>query len=212
MILMPLLVYPRITSLIANAIISILIFTITRRLKMDIWGYFFIVASPMHLQSIGYGNVEWLPWCGLFFLPPIANIFYLIKPQATIGLILLTLLLELKGGGWKSVIIALSPSVILIALSLLLWGIPEKPSSGNIGRLEFFPASLIVGLPALYLALKTKSKRMAGFAGPFMSPCVTYHGWLSVLFPFKKVSMFIVWLLMFIPVLLNVANGGGINL
>jgi hypothetical protein len=212
-ILMPLLVLPRNTGFILNAVVSTLIFIpITRRLKMGIWGYFFIVTSPMHLQAIGAGNVEWLPWCGVFFPAPIAILFYLIKPQATIGIILLTLYLELKNGGWKSVAVALTPSLVLTALWLLLWGLPESPSGGNIGRLEFFPASLIVGLPALFLALKARSKRMAAFAGPFMAPYVTYHGWLSVLFPFRKASMLFVWLLMFIPVLLNVANGGAINL
>jgi len=168
---------------------------------MTIWEYLFITISPMNLQSMLYGNIEWIPLLGVLFPAPLAMIFYSTKPQATIGLMLLTILLEWKRLRWKGVTLALIPTFALAMITVTIWGLPPVPGPTNPGQYSLFPYSLILGLSALIMALKNRNIRMALFIGPFVSPYVTFHGYLPALFLFHGA---IAVLVSFIPVILNI--------
>lgn len=203
--LIPMAILPKYIGLLANALAAIFAFIfITRRLKMTIWEFFFIAISPMNLQSMIYGNIEWIPLLGVLFPAPLAMVFYATKPQATIGLILLTLLLEWERARWKGVLLAVLPTLFLALLTVAIWGLPPVPGADNPGQHALFPYSLLLGLPALYLALKNRDQRTSLFVGPFVSPYVTFHGYLPALFALRGKWMALGTLAAYIPVILDI--------
>jgi len=200
----PLAALPPLTGLLLNALVSLFVLLlVSRHLKMTKWEFFLIAICPMHLQSMLFGNVEWLPLLGLLFPAPIAMVFFTTKPQATLGFILLVLLRQWKTGRWRGLVLTMAPTVILAILSFVLWGLPPVPGLNNPGQRSLFPFSLLLGIPALIFALRNNDDRMAGFVGPFVSPYVTFHGYLPAIFPFKGKWMVLAVIASFIPVLLG---------
>ena len=203
--LIPLAVLPPITGLLLNASASFTsLLLISRRLRLKSIDYFWIAICPMHLQSCIYGNIEWLPLLGLLFPPPVAMIFFAMKPQATIGLIVLLMLEEWRKGGLKALVLTLLPTFILAALSVLLYGLPPVPNPDNPGLRSLFPYSLIIGIPVFLLALKQRDRQKAMFVGPFVAPYVTFHGYLPALFAFRGKYLAFAVLISFVPVILGI--------
>jgi hypothetical protein len=201
----PLAALPPLTGLLLNGIISLLaLLFVSRRLKLSKWEFFLLAICPMHLQSMVFGNVEWLPLLGLLFPAPIALLFFTTKPQSTLGFILLTLLRQWKAGRWRGLALALAPTAVFAIISVVLWGLPPVPGPNNPGQHSLFPFSLLLGIPALILALRNQDDRMAGFVGPFVSPYVTFHGYLPALLPFRGKWMVVGVVISFIPVLLGI--------
>lgn len=177
-----------ITSIIVLAILA-------RHFRLGTMGTFFLISTPMHLYALGYGNVVWLPWIGLFFPAPIALIFLTTKPHVTFAVILVILLREWNRAGLQGVLIAIAPTALLTAIWLIAWGVPDF-GGANIGNVTFFPWSLLVGVPALIAALRRRSIRLAAFANPFLVPYTTFHGYLGTAFAFP----FWAWLVSFLPI------------
>lgn len=203
--ILPLALLPPLVGLLCNALVSIAVLLfVARRLELTLWGFFWITISPMHLQSMIYGNVEWIPLAGLLFPAPLAMLFFATKPQATIGLILVLLLQEWKKNRIRGVFVALAPTVLFFLVSWVLWGLPPLPGPDNPGQRSLFPFSLLIGIPVFILALRTQKQRIAAFVGPFVSPYVTFHGYLPALLPFKGKWMALAVLISFIPVLLGI--------
>ena len=50
------------------------------------------------------------------------------------------------------------------------------------------------------------NQRTAGFVGPFISPYVSFHGYLPALFPFRGKWMGLALLVSFIPVVLGLVD------
>lgn len=202
--LIPLALLPHYVGLLANGLVTwISLLFVSRHLKLTIWEFFFIAICPMVLQSIIYGNVEWIPLLGVLFPAPIAMIFYSTKPQATIGLILLTLLLEWDHARWKGVLLAIIPTLLLAAVTTVVYGLPPVPGPNNPGQHSLFPYSLLVGIPALVISLMRRDQRLSLLVGPFVSPYVTFHGYLPALFAFRGKWMALAVAISYIPVLLN---------
>lgn len=203
--LLPFTLIPPLPGLLINAFLSMaVLLLVTHRMGLSKWEFFWMAICPMHLQSMIYGNIEWLPLVGLLLPGPLAMIFFTTKPQSTIGWILLTLLNQWKSNRWKGVLLTLLPTAVLGILTYILWGLPPIPGPLNPGQRSLFPFSLILGLPALWLTLRNRDERLAGFVGPFISPYVTFHGYFPALFPFKGKWMALAVILSFIPVLLSI--------
>ena len=201
----PLAALPPLTGLLLNALVSLFVLLfVSRRLKMTKWEFFLLAICPMHLQSMLYGNVEWLPLMGLLFPAPIAMLFFSTKPQATLGFILLALLRQWKASRWRGLALTLAPTFAVALLSVVLWGMPPVPGPNNPGQRSLFPFSLLLGIPALILALRKDDDRTAGFVGPFVSPYVTFHGYLPAVLPFRGKWMVLAVVISFIPVLLGI--------
>lgn len=202
--LIPLALLPWLTGLIANGILSIMsMLFISHRLEIGLWGFFWLAISPMHVQSILYGNIEWLALIGILFPAPIAMFFFSIKPQATIGLIMLVILNQWQTKRWKGVMITMLPVTIAFFLSFIIWGLPPIPVN-NPAQRSYFPLSLLVGLPALIMALKSQNEKWALFSSPFLSPYVTFHGYLPILFAFNGKWVAIITIVLFIPFILGI--------
>jgi hypothetical protein len=201
----PLAAFPPVIGLLLNALVSLIaLLFVSRKLKLSLLEFFLLEISPMHLQSMIFGNIEWLPLLGLLFPAPIAMLFFSTKPQSTIGLMLLLLWKEWKERRWKGVLFTLAPTVFCFLLSTILWGLPPIPGFNNPGQHSLFPFSLLVGIPVLIMALRTKEERLAAFVGPFVSPYVTFHGYLPALLPFKGKWMVIAVIISFLPVILRI--------
>lgn len=168
---------------------------VARRFKLGTLGTFFLISTPTHLYALGYGNVVWLPWIGLLFPAPIALIFLSTKPHVTLVVILIILMREWDRAGLYGVIIAAAPTAVLTMIWLILWGFPDLGGE-NIGNVTFFPWSLLLGVPALILAMRHRSTRLAAFANPFLMPYTTFYGYLGTAFAFP----FWAWLVSFLPV------------
>lgn len=145
---------------------------------------FFFLSSPMLLYSIGYGNIEWLPWLGLLMPLPLALVFLTIKPQATFGVIAVRLLTTWERKGLVGVLLAVLPTAVLTLIWLLVWGYPHPPERTNYGNVSLFPYTLIIGIPLLIVALHRRSIRLAALAAPFVSPYVTFPTYLATQFMF----------------------------
>lgn len=203
--LTPMAILPKYFGLLVNALVTVFaLLFVARHLKLTIWEYFFVAISPMNLQAMLYGNIEWIPLLGVLFPAPLAMVFYATKPQATIGLMLLTLLLEWERLRWKGVLLAVTPTLALIVITVVIWGLPPVPGPANPGQHSLFPYSLLLGIPALILALKNRDARTVLFAGPFVSPYVTFHGYLPALFTFRGKWMALAVLIAYFPVILNI--------
>ena len=203
----PLTALPPMTRLILNAFLSVFaLLLVSRRMKMTVWEFFLLAVCPMHLQSMIFGNVEWLPLLGLLFPAPVAMVFFTTKPQAALGFILLLLYRQWKTGRWRGLAITMAPTVVLALLSVVLWGVPPVPGMGNPGNRSLFPYSLLLGIPALFFTLRNSDERMAGFVGPFVSPYVAFHGYLPAVFAFKGKWMVLAVIVSFLPVLLGLVS------
>lgn len=203
--LIPLALLPHYIGLLANGLVTwVSLLFVSRQLKLTIWEYFLIAVCPMALQSIVYGNVEWIPLLGVLFPAPIALVFYSTKPQATIGIILLTLLLEWDRARWKGVLFAMAPTIALVVITTVIYGLPPVPGPNNPGQYSLFPFSLLAGIPVLVIALTRRDKRLSLFVGPFVAPYVTFHGYLPALFAFRGKWMALAVAISYIPVLLNI--------
>jgi len=203
--LIPLAVLPPMVGLLANAVVSVaVVLVVSRHLKLSLWEFFFVAISPMLIQSMLYGNTEWVPMLGLLFPAPVAMLFFATKPQAALGWILLFLLRSWKTDRWTGVGITIAPTILLGIVSLILWGLPPIPGPENPGQHSLFPVSLFLGIPVLIWALRSDDDRLAGFVGPFTAPYVTFHGYVHALFPFKGKWMALAVLASFIPVVLGI--------
>ena len=102
----PLAALPPIVGLLLNALVSLIVLMlVSRRLKLTPWEFFLLAVSPMHLQSMIFGNIEWLPLMGLLFPAPIALLFFSTIPQSTLGFIVLMLFRQWKASRWKGMIL-----------------------------------------------------------------------------------------------------------
>lgn len=191
--LLPLAFLPRTAAVLLLAIASILTVTaVSRKLGHGLAGTVLIASSALHVEAMGHGQIEFLPWLGLFFPLPVALLFLTIKPQATMGVILLLLWREVKRkeNGWLSAAKAAAPTVILGALTLIFWGLPPRPQ--HLSSSWFWIAKTIVlGVPALVLGIKRDDLAVAAAAGPLIGPYAIFHSYLSVLFPFKRLWLLI---------------------
>lgn len=203
--LIPLAILPPMLGLLANAGVTIaVLLLVSRHLKLSLWEFFFMAISPMLLQSMLYGNTEWMPMLGLLFPPPIAMLFFATKPQAALGWILLFLHRGWKTDRWKGIGFIVAPTIVLTIASLLIWGLPPIPGPENPGQRSLFPFSLLVGIPVLIWVLRKDDDRLAGFVGPFTAPYVTFHGYVHALFPFRGKWMALAVAASFIPVVLGI--------
>lgn len=181
-ILWPVLQLPTFTALFLNAALSFAVYiAAARRLRLGPWALFFLLTSPFHLNALLYGAISWVVLLGLFMPAPLALIFFAIKPQIGLGLIAVTLLREYDRGGVRAVLWALTPVSLLVAIGLLWFGIPATPAGANPGRVEFFPLTLVLGIPMLIKALHTRDQRMGAASSVLLAPYTTFKDYLPLL-------------------------------
>jgi len=188
-------------AMLVLAIVSTMILAIIgRRWGLKPLGVILLVTSAFNYQTIMAGNAEAIAWLGLFLPPGLGIFFFLIKPQSTIGMVAFLLYRRWQTAGVVGVVRLLAVPVLLTLGALALWGLPPiVPCPCN---RSLFPYSLLLGIPALLIAMRQQRPRWAAFSGPFLTPYVAYHGYLPVLFAFRGVGLLLVWVLTWIPIAL----------
>jgi hypothetical protein len=142
-----------------------------------------LVSYPI-LFMVAYGQVDWLIFLG-FILPPRWGLFLvLIKPQASIGIIIYWFIDAMCLGGIRKVAETFSPVVLALLLSWLLFGNWLGGSLIEIDRgynASLWPWSIPIGIFMLLSAVRFKRAHLAIAASPFLSPYLAPHGWSATL-------------------------------
>ncbi|MBA3870588.1 MAG: hypothetical protein H0X30_15710 [Anaerolineae bacterium] len=133
--------------------------------------------SHPFLQLAWYGNIDWLILFGLVEINALMPFFLLIKPQAS-ALIMAS---WVRGRTIRQLAILFVPAIVALLLNALFY--PDW--LGNMvsvtGRLNqttnfsFFPYSLIIGLPLLYLAYRKNNALYGAIASLLCSPYFFMH-------------------------------------
>jgi hypothetical protein len=154
-----------------------------------------LLSAPV-ANCIQTGNIEWLPLLGSFLPAPVGLIFLSMKPQTTIGIILFVLFSAYKKG-FRSLIWACLPTVILFMLSCLFYGwwflrTNAIYGAGGIFILRLWPYGVPVGLACLYLAIRRRQIHIAMAASPLLSPYTILLTWSGFVLSFAKSTKAIV--------------------
>lgn len=157
------------------------------KLKAAPLGAAFFMLSPMILESITAGQLEWLVLLGLVIPRPIGMILLALKPQmgALLGLYW-TIDAWREGGIWAAVRLV-APFTGILLLSFVLYGLWPINSAGTTLAVEpsvLWPYGLPIAVAALITAIRRREEAWAGAAGPLIAPYVKFHSW----------SMPLIWL------------------
>ena len=184
-------------AMLAMGLVSIIVFMlVSKKFKIGLLGFLLIALSPMHLYSMAWGNIAWLPWIGVLVSPWLGMLFLATKPQATLVVMLVTVLKQWDRYKLLGVIKTVLPIAIVTLITVGIWGLPTLPDvEANVGNVSLFPYSLVLGIPALIYALVRRDLRWGAFATPFLMPYSCYHGFIGILFPFSGLAMLPVWII-----------------
>ena len=146
-----------------------------------------LMASPLALDALAFGNVEWLALLGLL-LPTWAAIpFLLIKPHIGAGVAALLVYLEWRERGWKHATISLTPTICLTAISFVVFGdwvahmATYTQFQNSFLNLSFFPYTLPLGLALFVAAIRTRRIEYALVCAPCFFPVLTPQVWVVAL-------------------------------
>jgi hypothetical protein len=147
------------------------------------WIAVFLAAPPV-IHSLLIGNIDCLSLLG-FVLPPQVGLFFvLMKPQIGLAMALYWLVEAWRQGGPRQVVRVFAPVVLLLGLSLLVFGnwtatrtVDPVDSYWNTSR---WPWSIPIGLVLVALSLRDSRQDFAMAATPFLSPYVAYNSWVGV--------------------------------
>ena len=146
-----------------------------------------LMASPLAIDALVFGNVEWLAMLGLLFPTWAAIPFLLIKPQIGAGVVALLIYLEWRGRGWKRAIIALIPTICLSFISFIVFGnwlarmATYTQFQNSLLNLSFFPYTLPLGLALFVAAIRTRRVEYALACAPCFFPVLTPQVWVVAL-------------------------------
>jgi hypothetical protein len=133
----------------------------------------FILLSPPVLLDLHHLNLEWMVVLGFVLPPSIGILFVLIKPQIGIVVAIFYLWEGWKKGGLKGLIKVSWPTMIILPLSLIIYGPWYKTFIGaelQSHNISMMPTSIPVGFVLIVSALKNLRKNHAMLASPFIAP------------------------------------------
>lgn len=130
-------------------------------------------TSPMMIDLARVNNIDWLP-LATFLLPAQWGLpLLLLKPQILGG----AALIWWKKHGFS--LRMLLPSLIIVALSFLIWGLWFQEAGllpfANIWNFAPFPIGIPFGIYIIYLAWRDDDEILGAAATPFFSPYVAHY-------------------------------------
>lgn len=175
------------------------------------------MLSPPVLHGLLNANVDWMVLLGAVIPIQWGLLLLSVKPQvgAIAGLYLLYQ--HWKEHGWRGVLQAITPGIILTVLFMFVYGLwfmeiaKDSAWALNVRNDTLWPYSIPFGLGAVYLAWKRKDVTWAIAAGPLLFPYSSFHSYVALLVPFCKstkqmtIAVTIFWLL----ALWTALSGGG---
>lgn len=138
-----------------------------------------ILLSPLVLNSLVWGNVEWLALLGLVVTPWLGLILLSLKPQITFIAIAL---IAIQNRQRPRIFV---PLVIVFLASLLMFGLyPLRVLGyGNYAasfNMSLFPFSVPLGFILAYQSLRSQKLRNAIAASPLFAPTLSQSAWAGL--------------------------------
>ncbi|CAG0948029.1 hypothetical protein ANRL1_04842 [Anaerolineae bacterium] len=186
--LVPFAVLPYEIGRVALFICAFLTFALAaRKLNARPIGLLALIASPLVLDALVFGNVEWLTVLG-FLLPAWAGIpFLLIKPQIGVGVVIFILIDRWRISGYRGVVKTLIPVAILTLLSFALFGnwlarmASYTQHRDSFLNLSFYPYTFPIGFALMVAAIRSRRIEFALAASPCFFPVLTPQCWAVAL-------------------------------
>lgn len=133
------------------------------------------------------GNIDWMPVLGFILPPQIGLFFLLIKPQIGAALALFWLVESWRIGKLREVIRVFAPVTFAMLISFAIYGfyplkltkMPNDPYNSSL-----WPFGLLIGIPLLFQAIRSRKDHYAIGAAPFLAPYVNIHSYAILLFTF----------------------------
>jgi hypothetical protein len=146
-----------------------------------------VLLTPFVLDSLFWGNVEWLTLLGLTLSPAYGLILLAIKPQMTIGVILFWLVESYTTQGlWNGFIKTIMPMTLVFIISIILFGLfPLRwlDYSAQAGiNVSLFPYSVPLGIALMIQAFCAHRFEYALAASPMFFPTLSPQSWMVVFF------------------------------
>lgn len=138
-----------------------------------------VLSSPLVLDSLVFGNVEWLTFLGLVVTPWVGLILLALKPQITFVAIALVAYQNRKNP------IVFVPLTVVSCVSFLMFGpwpihifgYGDYAGGFNTG---LFPLSIVFALPLAYRAIRGKRLEDAIAASPLFAPTLSQTAWAGL--------------------------------
>jgi hypothetical protein len=161
--------------------LAIFLYICWRMAARPIAGAAFMCSLPV-IVSLLFGQVDGLVLLGLFLPRYLGLMLLLAKPQIGIVVALFLLVEIWRESGWKQVIKTFAPVTVLFLISFALfglWPLAYNPASliSTDHNTSLWPGSLMIGLPLIVYAFRTRRENFAWMSAPFFSPYVAPQSW-----------------------------------
>lgn len=150
------------------------------------WSVIVFLLSPLVIDGLYNGNVDYLPILGFVLPPQIGLFFVVLKPHIGLGVALFWLWEAWHEGGLRKIFVVFAPVSAALLVSFALFGLWPLRFSGLLSvssawNSSLWPMSLPVGLALLAAAGRTHNIKPAMAAAPCLSPYLVMHSWVTVL-------------------------------
>ncbi len=148
------------------------------------WSVIVFLLSPLVLDGLYNGNVDFLPILGFILPPQIGLFFVVLKPHIGLGVALFWLVEAWRDGGATRVFEVFGPVAVAFGLSFLIFGLWPLRFSQLLGvsgswNSSLWPMSLPVGLALLVASYRSRKMQPAMAAAPCLSPYLVMHSWVT---------------------------------
>lgn len=198
-------------------LLAFLMLSLTSYMILGIWlhkrlsGILLLMLNPFTVLLVMLGNIDWLVWFGINFPLWLALVFFSIKPQITIGLVIYMTIRNLLKRGILHTVMSYIPVTFLLAGMLLLFGIPNTPNlSIHTCTNTIIMYTIPVAVVLIIIAIVKKRPSFAIAAGPLLAPYVCRHSFVPVLAMFDGFGAIVA--LISVYVFTIVANRNGISI
>lgn len=149
-----------------------------------IWSVIVFLLSPLVLDGLYNGNVDYLPILGFILPPQIGLFFVVLKPHIGLGVALFWLVEAWRDGGTMRVVRVFGPVAVAFGVSFVIFGLWPLRFSQLLGvsgswNSSLWPMSLPVGLALLAAAFRSRKIQPAMAAAPCLSPYLVMHSWVT---------------------------------
>lgn len=157
------------------------IFTIFKISKQDLLVSLIACFSPFVFMTMQYGNIDWLVLLGLI-TPKFLGIWLILtKPQMGFTLAIVWAWMIYKQKGLRSLFATFTPVALGFLISLLLGMRLPNPDTLSAWSADIWPIGLLIGIPALVVAIRNKDEYLSLASAPFLSPYIGPMSWAAIL-------------------------------
>jgi hypothetical protein len=162
-----------------------------RRLKLRPFCILLIMASSFVFYSLWYGNIDGFvllgatlpPWLGIWLL--------LLKPQMSIGLVVLWAYSALLTS-WKKFLLVFGPPGLVYFVCWIIGVHPAALPIHQTWNIQAWPWGLLFGVALIWLAIQHNDPVLGLSASPYISPYAAPQTWMVTLLPATRIPAVLV--------------------